>query len=93
MNENTKRKLKDMRKHLSDKLIKGLVAKTKQYSVGDDEVVGLRVFVFPGEQKTFYYTYSDNISKKRHKEKLGNFPSINCVQARNRARVIAVKVM
>ena len=68
MIENMKRKLKDMRRHLSDKLIKGLEAKTKQSSVGDDEVVGLRVFTFPGGQKTFYFTYSDKETKKRHKE-------------------------
>ena len=93
MNVIIRRKLKDMRVHLSDKLIRGSVAKVKQQSFGDDEVVGLRIFIFPGGQKTFYYCYSDNKTKKRHKEKLGNYPSINCVQARNRAKVIAVKVM
>ena len=93
MNEKVKRKLKDMRRHLSDKLIKGLEVRDNQYSVGDDEVVGLRVFVFPGGQKTFYFTYSDKETKKRHKEKLESCSTINCVQARNRAKVIAVKVM
>ena len=48
-----KKKVKDTRVHLSDKLIKGLPVKAKQYSVGDDTVIGLRVFVFPGSSNVF----------------------------------------
>ena len=36
--------LKDKRKHLSDKLIKSLDYQDKTYSVGDDTVIGLRIF-------------------------------------------------
>lgn len=85
-------KLTDTRVHLSDKLIQGLPVKAKQYSKGDDTVVGLRIFVFSGGQKTFYYGYTDK-DKKKQKEKIGNYPSINTSRARNQAKVIAAKVM
>ena len=84
-------KLKDTRVHLSDKFIQGLPIKTKQYSKGDDTVIGLRIFVFAGSQKTFYYCYTDK-NKDKQKEKIGNYPSINTVRARNQAKEIAYKV-
>ncbi len=86
-----KKKIKDTRKHLSDKLIRGL---NVPGSVGDDTVVGLRVHVNKGGSKTLYYHYSDKVDgKKRHKEKIGVFPNVNVAQARNQAKVIAVDVM
>ena len=45
--------LKDKRKHLSDKFIKSLSFKKKTYSVGDDTVIGLRIFVNKGGPKHF----------------------------------------
>ena len=86
-----KKKLKDTRKHLSDKLIRGLKVPT---SVGDDEVIGLRLHRFEGDSLVFYYHYSDKKDgKKRYKEKIGTFPNINCVQARKEAKKISVRVM
>ena len=57
MNEEKKKiiPLKDKRKHLSDKLIKSLDYQDKTYSVGDDTVIGLRIFINKGGTKTFYY--------------------------------------
>ena len=86
-----KKKIKDTRKHLSDKFIRGL---KEPGSVGDDEVIGLRIHVNEGGTYTFRYHYSDkNDGKKRYKEKIGMFPNVNTVQARNEAKVIAVRVM
>ena len=86
-----KKKISETRKHLSDKFIRGLKVPG---SVGDDEVIGLRIHVNEGGTYTFRYHYSDkNDGKKRYKEKIGMFPNINCVQARNEAKVIAVRVM
>ena len=86
-----KKKIKDTRKHLSDKLIRGLKVPA---SVGDDEVVGLRLHRFEGGSLVFYYHYSDKKDgKKRYKEKIGTFPNINCVQARKEAKKISVRVM
>tara|TARA_R110002126_G_scaffold153254_2_gene300399 strand:+ start:649 stop:2037 length:1389 start_codon:yes stop_codon:yes gene_type:complete len=89
---NKKKKMSDMRIHLSDKVIKDLRPKIKQYSKGDDEVVGLRVFVYPSGAKTFHYCYTD-LDGRKQKERLESTSVINCVAARNRARKIAAQVM
>ena len=86
-------KLKDTRVHLSDKLIRGLPIKDDQYSKGDDTVIGLRIYVFPGASKIFWFNYTERDSRKKYKERLGNFSTINIVQARNRAKVIAADVL
>jgi len=89
--EKEKIKLKDRRVHLSDKLLK---ADTTKSSMGDDTVIGLRAHFWDGGSIAFYYHYIDKLNpKKRYKEKIGTFPSVNVVQARNRAKVIAVMVM
>jgi integrase len=86
-----KKKIRDTRKHLSDKLCRGLKGPG---SVGDDEVIGLRVHRFEGGSVVFYYHYSDKKNgKKRHKEKIGGFPNINVPQARKEAKKISVRVM
>ena len=91
MTEKEKIKLKDRRVHLSDKLLK---SDTTKSSIGDDTVIGLRAHIWDGGSITFYYHYTDKLNpKKRYKEKIGTFPSINVTQARNRAKVIAVMVM
>ncbi|MDB9768215.1 Arm DNA-binding domain-containing protein [Candidatus Pelagibacter ubique] len=87
-----KKKMSDMRVHLSDKVIKELRPKGKQYSKGDDEVVGLRVFVYPSGVKTFHYCYTD-LDGKKQKERLESTSVINCVAARNKSRKIAAQVM
>ncbi len=51
-------KLTDRRVLLSNRYIQTLKPKDKRYSEGDSEVIGLRIFVFPGGQKTFYYSYT-----------------------------------
>ena len=92
INTSTKKKMSDMRVHLSDKVIKALQPREKQYSIGDDEVIGLRVFVYPSGIKTFHYCYTDK-DKKKQKERLESCSIINCVVARNRAKKIAAQVM
>ena len=91
MNEETKRiiPLKDKRKHLSDKFIKSLEYKDKTYSVGDDTVIGLRIFVNKGRSKTFYYVNS----AKGIKERIEYYPTINVTKARDEAKLIAAKVL
>tara|TARA_R100000093_G_C1943377_1_gene73126 strand:+ start:571 stop:1971 length:1401 start_codon:yes stop_codon:yes gene_type:complete len=87
------KKVKDTRVHLSDKLIRGLPILDKDYSKGDDIVIGLRIHVYKGSSKVFWFNYTEQNSKKKFKERLGVFPNINCVQARNRSKVIAADVL
>ena len=61
-------KTKDSRVHLSDKFIRGLPIKDKQYSKGDDDVVGLRIYVFTGGSKVFWYNYTERNTKKKQKK-------------------------
>ena len=81
--------LRDKRKHLSDKYIKSLSFRGKTYSVGDDTVIGLRIFVNKGGTKTFYYVNS----AKEIKERIEYFPTINVTKARDEAKLIAAKVL
>lgn len=81
--------LKDKRQHLSDKFIKALSFRDKTYSVGDDTVIGLRIFVNKGGTKTFYYVNS----AKNIKERIEYFPTINVTKARDEAKLIAAKVL
>ena len=81
--------LKDKRKHLSDKFIKSLSFRDKTYSVGDDTVIGLRIFINKGGTKTFYYVNS----AKEIKERIEYFPTINVSKARDEAKLIAAKVL
>ncbi len=91
MSEEMKNKipLKDKRKHLSDKFIKSLSFRDKTYSVGDDTVIGLRIFINKGGTKTFYYVNS----AKEIKERIEYFPTINVSKARDEAKLIAAKVL
>ena len=88
-----KKKIKDTRVHLSDKLCRGLPIKDDQYSKGDDTVIGLRIYVFPGASKIFWFNYTERDSRKKYKERLENFSTISCVKARNREKVIAADVL
>ena len=81
--------LKDKRKHLSDKFIKSLSFRDKTYSVGDDTVIGLRIFINKGGTKTFYYVNS----AKEIKERIEYFPTINVTKARDEAKLIAAEVL
>ena len=91
MSEEIKKKipLRDKRKHLSDKYIKSLSFEDKTYSVGDDTVIGLRIFVNKGGTKTFYYVNS----AKDIKERIEYFPTINVTRARDESKLIAAKVL
>ena len=80
--------MKDRRVHLGDKYCRELSIKEKAYSKGDDTVIGLRIFVYPGGSKVFKFVWSEKGSAKRNKEGIGIFPNINCIQARNKAKVI-----
>ena len=87
-----KKKLTDRRVLLSNRYIQSLTPKKDRYSVGDSEVIGLRIYVFPGGQKTFYYSYTAK-NKEKGLEKLGLFGSVNLKEARNVAKKIAKEVM
>jgi hypothetical protein len=87
-----RKKMSEMRSHLTDTLVKNLPKKHKQYSIGDNEIVGLRVFVYPSGIKTYHYTYTDSNGKKQ-KERLESCSVIKVSQARNRAKKVAVQVM
>ena len=87
-----KKKLTDRRVLLSNRYIESLKPKERRYSVGDSEVIGLRIFVFEGGQKTFYYSYTAK-NKDQGLEKLGFFGSVNVKEARNAAKKIAKEVM
>jgi len=91
MSEEIKKKipLRDKRKHLSDKYIKPLPFEETTYSVGDDTVIGLRIFVNKGGTKTFYYVNS----AKDIKERIEYFPTINVTKARDEAKLIAAEVL
>ena len=56
-------KLTDRRVLLSNRYIQSLKPKDKRYSVGDSEVIGLRIFVEPTGIKTFYYLRTDSVIK------------------------------
>jgi integrase len=86
-------KMKDRRFHLNDKLCRELPIEEKAYSKGDDTVIGFRIFVNAGGTKVFKYVWSEKGSSKRNKEGIGIFPNINCIQARNKAKVIAAEVL
>ena len=75
-----KKKLTDRRVLLSNRYIESLKPKERRYSVGDSEVIGLRIFVFEGGQKTFYYSYTAK-NKDQGLEKLGFFGSVNVKEA------------
>ena len=91
MSEEVKKKipLRDKRKHLSDKYIKPLPFEETTYSVGDDTVIGLRIFINKGGTKTFYYVNS----AKKIKERIEYWPTINVPRARDEAKLIAAKVL
>ena len=91
MSEEIKKKipLRDKRKHLSDKYIKPLPFEETTYSVGDDTVIGLRIFINKGGTKTFYYVNS----AKDIKERIEYFPTINVTRARDESKLIAAKVL
>ena len=86
-------KMKDRRFRLNDKYCRELPIKEKAYSKGDDTVIGLRIFVYPGGSKVFKFVWSEKGSSKRNKEGIGIFPNINCIQARNKAKVIAAEAL
>ena len=55
----------ERRVKLNDTYIKKLKRKSKLYSIGDSEMVGLRLYVQPSGSKTFYYacfSISSNLS-------------------------------
>ena len=47
----------ERRKRFGDTYIKSLKPKDKLYSIGDSEVVGLRIYAEVSGTKTFYYAY------------------------------------
>lgn len=87
-----KKKQSDTRVRLSNKYIEKLEPKGKNYSVGDSEFVGLRIYV--GRYfKTFYYCYVPKGLKAKDKTrvKIGSWPAFNIARARIEAQQLAVK--
>ena len=76
----------ERRVRFSDTYIKSLKPRDKPYSVGDSEVVGLRIYVEISGTKTFYYAYKPLSEKNWVRYKIGNFNIINVIQARNKAK-------
>jgi hypothetical protein len=82
----------DRRTLLSSRLIESFKTKDKRYSFRDSKVIGLRLYIFEGGQKTFYYSCTTK-DKEKGLKKLDLFRSFNVKQARNVAKQIATDVM
>lgn len=79
----------ERRVKLNDTYIKKLKRKSKLYSIGDSEMVGLRLYVQPSSSKTFYYAYRPKNEKNFVRYKIGTFNVLNVQQARNKAKKYA----
>ena len=70
---------KKIRKHverrvkLNDTYIKSLRARDKLYSIGDSEMVGLRLYVHVSGSKIFYFSYKPLNAKNWVQYKIGSF--------------------
>jgi len=86
---NQVKKHTERRVKLNDTYIKKLRAKAKLYSVGDSEMVGLRLYVQPSSSKTFYYAYKPKNEKNWVRYKIESFNTMNVQQARDKAKKYA----
>ena len=83
----------ERRVRLSDTFVKRLKPKSKPYSIGDSEMVGLRIYVLPSGTRKGYYAYCPKNQKNWIREPLGNFNVMNIEQMRNKARKFAVAIL
>ena len=83
---NPVKKHTERRVKLNDTYIRKLKRKSKLYSIGDSEMVGLRLYVQPSSSKTFYYAYRPKNEKNFVRYKIGTFNVLNVQQARNKAK-------
>ena len=65
----------ERRVKLNDTFIKKLRPRNKLYSIGDSEMVGVRIYVQPSGSKKGYYAYCPKNEKNWVREPLGNFCS------------------
>ena len=78
---------KEIRKHverrvkLNDTNIKKLRPKDKIYSVGDSEMVGLRLYVRTSGSKIYYYCYKPKNEKNWVRYNVGNFKILELVSS------------
>ena len=86
---------KEIRKHverrvkLNDTYIKSLRTRDKLYSIGDSEMVGLRLYVHVPGSKLFYFSYKPLNEKNWVRYKIGSFNILNVKQTRDKAKLYA----
>ena len=83
----------ERRVKLNDTYIKKLRARNKIYSVGDSEMVGLRMYVRTSGSKIYYYCYKPLNEKNWVRYKIGNFNVLNVIQARDKAKKYAALIV
>lgn len=83
----------ERRVKLNDTFIKKLRPRNKLYSIGDSEMVGVRIYVQPSGSKKGYYAYCPKNEKNWVREPLGNFNVMNIEQMRNKARTFSAGLL
>ena len=83
----------ERRVKLNDTNIKKLRPRNKIYSVGDSEMVGLRLYVRTSGSKIFYYCYKPKNEKNWVRYHVGNFNILNVKQARDKAKKYAALIV
>jgi integrase len=83
----------ERRVKLNDTNIKKYRPKDKIYSIGDSEMVGLRLYVRISGSKIFYYCYKPKNEKNWVRYNVGNFNVINVIQARDKAKKYAALIV
>ena len=83
----------ERRVKLNDTFIKKLRPRNKLYSIGDSEMVGVRIYVQPSGSKKGYYAYCPKNQKNWIREPLGNFNVMNIEQMRNKARTFSAGLL
>ena len=83
----------ERRVKLNDTNIKKLRPKDKIYSVGDSEMVGLRLYVRTSGSKIYYYCYKPQNEKNWVRYNVGNFNVLNVKQARDKAKKYAALIV
>ena len=83
----------ERRVKLNDTNIKKLRPGNKIYSIGDSEMVGLRLYVRTSGSKIFYYCYKPKNEKNWVRYHVGNFNILNVKQAIDKAKKYAALIV
>lgn len=81
-----------MKAKLASRTIQGLAADEKPFEIVDTELKGFLLRVQPSGTKTYYYSYR-NGQGKRQRYRIGNSETLNPAQARDRAIILAARVV